>query len=177
MTIFLIFKTTYGLGTSNYRCRQALTCALKSSFEITHNLMQFSSLKSSPCFHFHPFLQQQCIMDFRAHLEVKSHGCKIHGLELQHLLFSHWLLKRPYVGARWNSWPKGWAKAIYFSGTKKTRTYYYYTQSPINKILPFLNHVPCGMTIHCLELCENFIRLYNYLLNPLFIRSAGLKIL
>jgi hypothetical protein len=35
LTIFLILKTMNGLGTSNYMCRQALTCALNSSSEIT----------------------------------------------------------------------------------------------------------------------------------------------
>ncbi len=34
LTIFLILKTMNGLGTSNYMCRQALTCAVNSSFEI-----------------------------------------------------------------------------------------------------------------------------------------------
>jgi hypothetical protein len=34
LTIFLILKTMNGLGTSNYMSRQALTCALNSSFEI-----------------------------------------------------------------------------------------------------------------------------------------------
>ncbi len=35
LTIFLISKTTNGMGTFNYMCRQVLTCALNSSFEIT----------------------------------------------------------------------------------------------------------------------------------------------
>jgi hypothetical protein len=35
VTIFLILKTVDGLGTSNYMCRQALTCALNSSSEVT----------------------------------------------------------------------------------------------------------------------------------------------
>jgi hypothetical protein len=32
VTIFLILKTTNGLGIFNYMCRQALTCAVNSSF-------------------------------------------------------------------------------------------------------------------------------------------------
>jgi hypothetical protein len=38
VTIFLIPKTTDGLGTSNYMCGQALTCALNYSFKIIHGL-------------------------------------------------------------------------------------------------------------------------------------------
>jgi hypothetical protein len=37
VTIFIILKTTDGLGTSNYMCRQALTCALNSSSKIILN--------------------------------------------------------------------------------------------------------------------------------------------
>jgi hypothetical protein len=35
--IFLILKTMDGLGTSNYMCRQALTCAINSSSKIIIN--------------------------------------------------------------------------------------------------------------------------------------------
>jgi hypothetical protein len=35
LTIFIISKTMDGLGTFIYMCKQVLTCALNSSFEIT----------------------------------------------------------------------------------------------------------------------------------------------
>jgi hypothetical protein len=37
VTIFIILKTTNGLGTSNYMCRQALTYAINSSSKIILN--------------------------------------------------------------------------------------------------------------------------------------------
>ncbi len=39
-----------------------------------------------------------------------------------------------------------------------------------------LEHILCGMIMHCLESCQNLIKLQDYFFSPLFIKKVSLKI-
>ncbi len=83
---------------------------------------------------------QNCILDFRDHLEMKNYGCNILGLKLQHFSLCYWSFNGAQHGSWWNRWPNNKAKVICVCGTKKTRNTRkccsLIIMSPINETLP-----------------------------------------